>query len=473
LRQVKATGSGLGQDAVMTLTTASLASLAARIGPVPRYTSYPTAPHFQPAADDAGWRDWLSALPAEGRFSLYVHVPFCRQMCWYCGCNTQVLKGDSQLEGFIALLLREIDLLAPHLPTGAKLSGLHFGGGTPSILGSTGLQRVADRLHRHFTALPEAEIAIELDPRHFDAALLPGLQALGVNRASLGVQSLDETVQAAINRRQTLDQVHRAAGLLRDGGIAALNLDLIYGLPGQTVGNVTETVRASLPLQPDRIALFGYAHVPWMKPHQQRIDAAALPDTAARFAQEAAAAQVLVEAGYRRIGLDHFAHPQDALSHLEAAGELRRNFQGYTAQDGDVLLGIGPSAISTLPQGYAQNAPAVATWREAIAVGQLPVAKLRAVTVEDRLRRTVIGELMCHLQVNLAEQAIRHGMAPAVFDADLSRLAPLEEHGAVERQGYRLRMPEPARPLVRQVCAAFDSYLQQPAAVSAPRHAAA
>ncbi|MEK9969002.1 MAG: oxygen-independent coproporphyrinogen III oxidase [Ferrovibrio sp.] len=455
------------------LTTATLASLAVRIGPVPRYTSYPTAPHFQPTDGDAEWRSWLSALPASSRFALYVHVPFCRQMCWYCGCNTQVLKGDRQLDSFIDLLLREIDLLAPHLPSGAKLSGLHFGGGTPSILGSTGLQRVAEKLYRQFERLPGAEIAIELDPRHLDAALLPGLQALGVNRASLGVQSLDETVQVAINRRQPLDMVYRAAALLRDAGIPALNLDLIYGLPGQTVDNVIETVRASLALQPDRIALFGYAHVPWMKPHQQRIDAAALPDTAARFAQEAAAAEVLTDAGYRRIGLDHFAHPQDTLSQLEANGALQRNFQGYTAQDGDVLLGIGPSAISTLPQGYAQNTPAVASWREAVAGGQLPVAKLRAVTAEDRLRRAVISELMCHLQVNLAELAIRHGMTPAVFDADFPRLALLEDSGVVSRQGYRLQVAEAGRPLVRQVCAAFDQYLQPHVVDSTPRHAAA
>jgi oxygen-independent coproporphyrinogen-3 oxidase len=455
------------------LSSTTLASLAGAIGPVPRYTSYPTAPHFQPAEGDDRWRGWLTALPGGSRFALYVHVPFCRQMCWYCGCNTQVLKGDSQLEGFIDLLLREIDLLAPHLPAHAKLSGLHFGGGTPSILGSDGLQRVAEKLYRHFDAQPGAEIAIELDPRHFSTALLPGLKALGINRASLGVQSLDETVQAAIHRHQPLAVVERTADLLREAGIAALNLDLIYGLPHQTVENVSKTVRASLALRPDRIALFGYAHVPWMKPHQQRIDTASLPDTAARFAQEAAAARVLVDAGYRRIGLDHFAHPDDTLAQLEAVGELQRNFQGYTAQDGDVLLGIGPSAISTLPQGYAQNAPAVATWRDAVAAGHLPVAKLRAVTPEDRLRRAVIGELMCHLQVNLAEQAVRHGMAPSLFDADLERLLPLAEHGIVERQGYRLRIAERGRPLVRQVCAAFDSYLQQPNQVSTPRHAAA
>ena len=452
---------------------AQLAALAARIGPVPRYTSYPTAPHFQPVNTDSTWRHWLGELPEGSAFALYAHVPFCRQMCWYCGCNTQVLKSDDTLERFIALLLREIDQAMPYLPARPRMSGLHFGGGTPSILGRDGLQQVAEKLYRHFTPSPGAEIAIELDPRHFSAALLPGLQALGINRASLGVQSLDESVQAAINRHQPLDMVARTADALRAAGIPSLNLDLIYGLPGQTVENVIDTVRASLSLQPDRIALFGYAHVPWMKPHQARIDTAALPDTAARFAQEAAAAQLLMEAGYCRIGLDHFARPQDALAQQAAAGDLNRNFQGYTTEAGDVLLGFGPSAISTLPQGYAQNIPAVAPWRTAVLGGNLPVARMRAVTAEDRLRRAVIEQLMCHLRVDLAEQAHRHGMAAALFDADLPGLKLLEDHGMVTRQGYRLEIAESGRPLARQVCAVFDSYLKQQGASAPPRHAAA
>jgi oxygen-independent coproporphyrinogen-3 oxidase len=453
--------------------SAALAALAARIGPVPRYTSYPTAPHFQPVADDRAWCGWLGALPADSAFALYVHVPFCRQMCWYCGCNTQVLKSDGTLERFLGLLLREIDLVDPYLPARRRMTGLHFGGGTPSILGGDGLQRVAEKLYRHFEPTADAEIAIEIDPRHFDAGLLPGLKALGINRASLGVQSLDESVQAAINRHQPLDMVARTADTLREAGIPSLNLDLIYGLPGQTVANVTETVRRSLELQPDRIALFGYAHVPWMKPHQARIDTASLPDTAARFEQEAAAAAVLIAAGYHRVGLDHFARGEDTLAQHAATGSLHRNFQGYTTAVGEVLLGFGPSAISTLPQGYAQNIPAVAAWREAVDAGHLPVARMRAVSAEDSLRRAAIEQLMCHLQVDLAALADRHSMAPTLFDADLPRLAMLESHGIVQRDGYRLRIPEAGRPLVRQVCAAFDSYLQQQSAATPPRHAAA
>lgn len=455
------------------LATAELAALASEIGPVPRYTSYPTAPHFQPAVDDAVWRGWLQALPGNSRFALYVHVPFCREMCWYCGCNTQVLKGDRMLEQFLQLLLTEIDRTVTLLPPGAQLSSLHFGGGTPSILGSDGLQRIAERLYSHFTVQPDAEIAIELDPRRFDAALLPGLKALGINRASLGVQSLDARVQAAINRHQPLELVMRTADALRTAGIGAINLDLIYGLPHQTVETMIETAERSLQLRPDRIALFGYAHVPWMKPHQTRIVTDTLPDTAARFAQEAAAAEVLTTAGYARIGLDHFARAEDPMTQLVAAGALHRNFQGYTTEVGDVLLGFGPSAISTPPQGYAQNISAVAGWREAVAAGHLPIAKMRAVSAEDRLRRAVIEQLMCHLHVDLATLAADHGLPPTLFDADLPRLALLERHGIVTRQTYRLHVAESGRALLRQVCAAFDSYLQVPVDRVTPRHAAA
>ncbi|WP_300302363.1 oxygen-independent coproporphyrinogen III oxidase, partial [Ferrovibrio sp.] len=418
-------------DSAAPHSTATLAALAARIGPVPRYTSYPTAPHFQAVDNDRAWRGWLGELPDDSAFNLYVHVPFCRQMCWYCGCHTQVVKNDETLERFLQLLLREIDLTLPYLPSRPRLAGLHFGGGTPSILGSDGLQRIAEKLYHHFTPEPGAEIAIELDPRRFDAGLIPGLKALGINRTSLGVQSLDESVQAAINRRQPLDLVARTVDALREAGITSLNLDLIYGLPRQTVENVISTVQQSMALQPDRVALFGYAHVPWMKAHQARIDTATLPDTAARFAQEAAAAQTLVENGFCRVGLDHFARPDDRLAQHAVNGELHRNFQGYTTAVGEVLLGFGPSAISTLPQGYAQNIPSVASWRQAVHNGDLPVARMRPVSQEDGLRRAVIEELMCHLNVDLADMAQRHGMTANLFDADLPRLELLEHHGIV------------------------------------------
>lgn len=462
------------QTARPPLSPADLAALARAAGPVPRYTSYPTAPHFRPVEGDGEWRAWLAAVPEGSHFSLYVHVPYCRQMCWYCGCHTQVTKSVDTLQRYAGLLAREIDLVAQYLPPGARLGSLHFGGGTPSIIGTDGLKQVADHLYRHFTPLEGAEIAIELDPRHADAALVAGLAAIGVNRASLGVQSLDPQVQAAINRVQPFASVEHTVDLLRNAGIGSVNLDLLYGLPYQSVLNVVETVEQCLALAPDRLALFGYAHVPWMKAHQARIDAAALPDTQARMEQEAAAANYLVAAGFRRIGLDHFARPGDPLAVKAAAGDLHRNFQGYTTEIGEVLLGFGPSAISTLPQGYAQNIPSVASWRQAVLAGRLPVARMRALSDEDRLRGAVIEHLMCNLRVDLAALAGTAGIAPDLFATALDRLDELRRHGLVGIDGWVVTVPEPGRPLLRQVCAAFDAYLAAPTpAATAPRHAAA
>lgn len=455
-------------------TIADLAALVQTAGPVPRYTSYPTAPHFCAVEGDRDWRDWLGALPEGRRFALYVHVPYCRQMCWYCGCHTQVTKSGETLQHFIDLLTREIDLVAQYLPPGAQLGSLHFGGGTPGILGAEGLKRIADPLFRRFVPQRDAEIAIELDPRHVDTALVGGLAAIGVNRVSLGVQSLDPQVQAAINRVQPFAHLERTTELLRDAGIEALNLDLLYGLPHQTVLNVVETVEQCLALTPDRLALFGYAHVPWMKAHQARIDQGVLPDTRARLEQETAAASQLVAAGFRRIGLDHFARASDPLAVRAAAGTLHRNFQGYTTEVGDVLLGFGPSAISTLPQGYAQNIPSVASWRQTVQASRLPVARMRALSVEDRLRGAVIEQLMCNMRVDLAAAAAAGGIAPEIFATALDRLDLLQRHGLVAIDGWTVTVPEPGRPLLRQVCAAFDAYLgQSVTGAILPRHAAA
>ncbi|HEX6958175.1 MAG TPA: oxygen-independent coproporphyrinogen III oxidase [Ferrovibrio sp.] len=451
---------------------AELASLAQAIGPVPRYTSYPTAPHFRAVAEDTDWRRQLSELTDGGAFALYVHIPFCRQMCWYCGCHTQITKNADALERYVRYLLREIEAVGALLPRRPRLSGLHFGGGTPTILAAEGLRRITDRLFERFALQPGAEIAIEIDPRHCDHALARGLAAMGVNRASLGVQSLDEQVQRAVNRIQPFEDILRSTDALREAGIAGINFDLLYGLPHQTVANVTDTVERCLTLRPDRLALFGYAHVPWMKPHQARIDAAALPDTAERFAQEAAAGHRLMAAGYRRIGLDHFSLADDPLARHAQSGTLHRNFQGYTTEVGEVLLGFGTSAISTLPEGYAQNIPAVAAWRQALDNGRLPVARMRHLSPEDRLRRAVIEQLMCHLQVDLAALAAGHGQPAALFDSDLERLEPLMRHDVVRRDGYRVIVPDIGRPLLRQVSAVFDAYLAQSAGVT-PRHAAA
>ncbi|MFO0987249.1 MAG: radical SAM protein [Alphaproteobacteria bacterium] len=277
---------------------------------VPRYTSYPTAPHFRAGFGAARAGQWLEALPAQSRLSLYFHVPFCRSLCWFCGCHTKVTSRAAPLARYLETLLAEVALVTARLGRGRPVAHIHFGGGSPSLLSPDEMKRLAEALHRSFAILPGAEFAIEIDPRNIDEGRARALAEIGVNRASLGVQDFDPAVQRAVNRVQPLELTARVAGLLRGNGIARLNLDLMYGLPLQTIGGFVETVERALALAPDRFALFGYAHVPWMKKHQSLIDAAALPDAWQRWCQARAAERRLAAAGYAAIGLDHFARPE-------------------------------------------------------------------------------------------------------------------------------------------------------------------
>lgn len=427
---------------------------------LPRYTSYPTAPHFSPAVTGAVMADWLEALPSGQPLSLYVHVPFCRQLCWYCGCNMSVVNRQQPVEEYLQTLLREIELVAARLPGRRRVTHLHFGGGSPGILGADGLVRLVMALRHHFDLC--GEIAIELDPRHVDRFLALQLADIGFNRVSLGVQDIDAKVQEAINRPQNFERVQAAAEAVRAAGISGLSVDLLYGLPHQTVESVLETTRRVLDLRPSRLAIFGYAHVPWMKKHQQLIDETALPDGMARFDQAEAMAAVLLAAGYRRIGIDHFALMTDEL----ATNPVGRNFQGYTTDQAEALIGIGVSSISALPQGYAQNSPDVPEWRRRVEAGELSVVKGFALTAEDRQRRTVIERLMCDLSVDLDVCA---GTAWLQWHEAIAEVDRLTREGICLRAGGRIWVPERGRPFVRHVAAAFDAYLVP----ATGRHAAA
>ncbi|MFG1399134.1 oxygen-independent coproporphyrinogen III oxidase [Roseixanthobacter pseudopolyaromaticivorans] len=452
------------------------ADLLARAGrPVPRYTSYPTAPHFGPEVDAATYAGWLGAIPAETPASLYLHVPFCAELCLYCGCHTTVARGMTPLVAYAARLIEEIELVTAHLPGRLKVGHLHWGGGTPTMLGNPDLLRIMALLRERFALRPDAEIAIEIDPRVMDQSKVDTLAAAGINRASLGVQDFDPRVQEAIGRRQSFAETAAVADALRKSGINAINLDLIYGLPHQTVASVTRTLGDALALEPSRIAVFGYAHVPWMKKHQSLIPEAALPGPAARLEQAETIARLLNEAGYVSIGLDHFARPDDAMARRAEAGTLKRNFQGYTTDDAPVLLGFGPSAIGALPQGYVQNLPATPQWHQTIARGELPIARGRALTADDRLRRAVIERLMCDLAVDLDAVCAAHGAEAGMFAGELAALDPLIADGLAVRDGACVRVPEPARAFTRTVCAVFDAYLAPQADAAAPprRHAAA
>jgi oxygen-independent coproporphyrinogen-3 oxidase len=424
---------------------------------VPRYTSYPTAPHFSAAVGPHDYALWLTELPADATLSLYLHVPFCAELCHYCGCHTKAVRRREPVDAYAGLLGDEIALVGA-LAGARKALHLHWGGGTPSMLGSEWLLVLVDRLAQAFD-IAECEHGIELDPRYVTHELARALVRLGVNRASLGVQDLVEHVQQAIGRIQPFAVVERAVNELREAGIRNINLDLMYGLPGQSADDVRCSATLAASLRPQRLACFGYAHVPWIKPHQRLIDAAALPGAAERLAQAAAAHETLVERGYVPIGLDHFARPDDRLAAAARTGRLRRNFQGYTTDQADALIGLGASAIGRLPQGFVQNAPDVGGYGRAIGSGRLATARGIALTAEDRVRGRIIERLMCNFSVDL-DAVIAAGEAGDGFAAELAALAPLATENLLRLDdGKRVTMTEQGRPFVRLAAAAFDAYL--------------
>jgi oxygen-independent coproporphyrinogen III oxidase len=428
-------------------------------GRVPRYTSYPTALHFRPVSGEGWYRDWLSAIPADTGLSLYLHIPFCRTMCWYCGCNTRVAKDDGPVTSYVAALRREIALVGAAIGRRQPVARLHWGGGTPTLLPPDAFSEIVADLRRTFDLSAVVEHAVEVDPRALDDGRIGMLAQAGVDRASLGVQTLAPEVQARINRVQPMATVVAAVERLRAAGIRSLNFDLMYGLPGQSVEDVAATAAAVSALAPDRLALFGYAHVPWMKPHQQRIVEAELPGAVERFDQLIAGAAVLGGAGYRRIGLDHFVVPSDPLAVAAGNGTLRRNFQGYTDDPAAVLIGLGASAIGETSDGYVQNMAAVPDWRRSIFAGKLPVAKMRGLSREDRMRRETIGTLMCGWPLDVEMLLAAHDYAPDHLDGALARLSAAADDGVVTIAGRRVEITERGWPFMRSVAAAFDAYL--------------
>jgi oxygen-independent coproporphyrinogen-3 oxidase len=426
---------------------------------VPRYTSYPTALQFDSGVDATTYEEWLAAIPSDVALSVYLHVPFCAELCLYCGCHTTAVKHYSPVAAYADLLAHEIALVERRLTGRHGVVHIHWGGGTPTILSPQDFERLMSALHQAFRFEAGCEVAIEIDPRTVTHDLVEVLASLGVTRASLGVQDFEERVQRAVGRLQSFETTARAAEWLRAAGIRNINLDLMYGLPYQTVGSVIATIRQALALDPDRIALFGYAHVPWMKRHQKLIPEEALPSSIERFDQCRAAAAVMTDAGYQAIGLDHFAKPGDPLARRQNERRVHRNFQGYTTDEAGALIGLGTSAISALPQGYAQNAPGTVAYRSAIEADRLATVRGRALSDDDRLRRDIIEQLMCNLEVNLADVAEARNRQLADFTTELSALDSLAEHDLVRYRDGIVSVPEHARPFVRTVCAVFDAYL--------------
>ena len=354
-------------------------------------------------------RRWLAELPAAASASLYLHVPFCREMCWYCGCHTQIVRRDGLIAAYLRTLRSEIAQVSETIGRRIKVEHIHFGGGTPTIMAAEAFADLMATMRQSFFVLPSAEIAVEIDPRTLTADMVEAMRLSGVNRASLGVQSFDPVVQRAINRVQSYEQTAAVVDMLKRAGVTGINFDLIYGLPHQTVASCLDTVRRSLELGPDRFSVFGYAHVPAFKKHQRMINEAVLPDGLARHDQACAIANALKEAGYVQIGLDHFARPGDSMAVAFEQRTLRRNFQGYTTDKGEILLGFGASAIGHLPQGYVQNEVQIGAYAQSIAAGHLATAKGYGLTDDDRLRADIIERIMCEFSADLGDICARHG----------------------------------------------------------------
>lgn len=431
-------------------------TIAAYDRPVPRYTSYPTAAQFDASVGPAEHAAWLRDLNATSA-ALYLHVPFCREVCFYCACHTGAMRREDTLEAYAGALLRELEQI-PHAAADVMIHSVQWGGGTPSQLGAKRLLSVGRRLAAMLDICSGREMSMEVDPRYCDGELVEAMAALGVTRASLGVQDFDIDVQQAINRMQSPQTTAAALERLRGAGIRHCNIDLVYGLPRQTLETLSDTLDQAIALRPDRFAVFGYAHVPWMKPRQRLIDAQTLPGAALRADMADLVSHRLIEAGYVKVGLDHYAKPGDALARAAAERTLRRNFQGYVADRSPWVVGVGASAISCLPQGFTQNAAPTAAYMASIERAGNATARGIAWSPVDRLRGDIISELMCHFDVDLAEVCRRHGAVLQSLLEAVPALPSLIDDGLAQRDGTRLVLTQRGQPLVRSVCAAFDRY---------------
>jgi oxygen-independent coproporphyrinogen-3 oxidase len=441
------------------------AELAQRYGaPVPRYTSYPTAPHFTSSIGAAQASAWLSALTAGSKLSLYVHIPFCQSLCWYCGCNTKVVNKYEPIERYLASLDRELATVAALVPREHGVSHIHFGGGSPNILKPAHIGALAAALRERFNFEKSGEFAIEIDPRGLDGEHVAAMKAAGVNRVSIGVQDFEPQVQSAINREQSYETTRHAVVMLRDAGIGSINIDLVYGLPHQTRASVARTMQQVLSLEPDRIAIFGYAHLPERIRHQRLIDPASLPDLTERLGQANRLARLLAADGYVRVGLDHFAKPGDAL----AQGGVHRNFQGYTTDGADALIGFGASAISRFEAGYTQNATGITEYQEKVAACGLATTRGIALSHDDRMRAFVIERLMCELAFSESDLRERFGESASPLIEEAAALMETDRDGLIERTTDGFRVTDRGRPFVRSICGCFDAYLGE----SEARHAA-
>lgn len=418
---------------------------------VPRYTSYPTAVEFGDGVGAEALDDALAELDAHTPISLYAHIPYCKTICHYCGCNTAAANKTQRLTSYLNALESEMMLVGRKLSGRGRVKHIAFGGGSPNAVSALEFVRLMDRMQTAFI-MDDPSISIELDPRIFTPEWAGVLQICGVDRVSLGVQSFSERIQHAIGRIQPFSQVADCVDRLRQHHIDAINFDLIYGLPTQTMDDLEDTLRQTLELKPSRIALFGYAHLPSAIPRQRVIDGSTLPDAPTRFAMAERGYQMLVEAGYRAIGFDHFAHPDDALAKAAANGTMRRNFQGFTEDASPVLIGMGASAISCFPDLIVQNEKNMGRYGMMLSQGMLSANRGVLRSAEDKVRAGLIEQLLCYG---------KSGPIPAAMRAEAKAgLAPYIERGLARWDGCSIVMEENAQPYARVIASIFDQYRQ-------------
>ena len=438
-------------------TVNQLARLGLFDARVPRYTSYPTAPQFNNDVQPETFASWLAAIAPGSEISLYLHVPFCRRLCWFCACRTQGTSSDAPVLSYVETLKAELRLLRAALPDGVRLARLHWGGGTPTLLPAALMRELAAAIFAVTPLAEGAEFSVEIDPNEIDDARLDALAAAGMNRASIGVQDFDAEIQATIGRDQSYEITRDAVEAIRARGIASLNADILYGLPHQSMARISDSVQKLLSLSPDRVALYGYAHVPWMARRQQLIPSDALPTPEERLALFDTARRLFLWDGYDEIGIDHFARPMDGLAIAAREGRLRRNFQGYTDDVAPVLVGLGASSISRFPQGYAQMNASTSGWAKAVQAGEFATARGHAFKGEDLLRGRVIEALMCDFRLRNDELIRDFGATPAslrvLYAPVVARFAPF-----LQETAEGLSIPHEGRPLTRMIAAAFDAY---------------
>ncbi len=435
----------------------------------PRYTSYPTAPSWTDEFDATTYEQALKATNAPGAveqnlpLSLYVHLPFCEHRCHFCGCNVVITPHREQAEKYLSYLFQEIDRVAELTADSREVVQFHWGGGTPTYLSPKQIERLFLYQQERFNLRPDAEIAIEVDPRVTTKEQLTVLRELGFNRISMGVQDFHAETQQAINRIQPVGMTEAMVNYCRELGFSGINFDLIYGLPHQTEETFGQTLDEVIRIQPDRVALYNFAYVPWISPHQKKMDEATLPEGSVKFRIFRRAIERFLDAGYVYIGMDHFAKPTDELTRAQQEGSLHRNFMGYTTKAGCELYGFGVSAISGLESYYAQNHKKLSTYYEAVEAAQLPTMRGFALSHDDRLRRAVINSILCQGQVDFEAIDLSFGVACRHLFADaLETLTPMVGDGLLVINETGFQLTPLGRIFSRNIAMPFDAYFNQP-----------